>query len=1133
VADVSEQRPVDGKIQALVLARPVEVWTSDDTASGRSYTEQSPIAGLPVADRDSHMTLDPGGVPTGTADLQVRIQHGGIPGQIDHGATAAVRVEADPAALYLGWEQPGMITQWEAVTFTSSPLEVEHDVATLADDTIVIVARQGLDIVTWTRAPGGTTWAAAVTVYDGTADDRPVYWPCLCVIGDELYCLAWRRGAYGTPTLPEYYVAVWRSTDGGATWSEVQDYATTEADVYAGTIPWGGSRRMYLGRLRAAYRDGEVLVVAHLQEDLDASTPGTGYADWIRQWSGPGLLARLDLVGTFQGGSEGWALPDVAATSSGFLAAYIGGGTFTHAAPLGSAWQPLNTASASDITSIVGARGGWTAPAVGVSALTGVAGLALAVDPMGLAVVIGSCGSTVGEPGAGAMLGSYSPDGGASWHAIHETKDPNDAINSLIWYPDDNAAGSLGNRPNTYGATWQRGRVVLAHGWHTTIGVSGDSVGAMYLGGWSDLTMPTAEHGIRVGDRSGWGRHWLPFELPENQAYTVTTGGTVVSGLSGNLGGSQSLTTSAAGGQHYYRQVGIAAVSGLMIAMCEVDVAGVIAGSLTAGECALRLRLADGSHGVEVELRITTTAVRIVDDPDGAATTLATVTGLVADTPYTWRVGMAMVADTGADRGLQVWYRKSDTHEARRWTRVGSWTLTDDNAAGGTVPHIEWGHIVASATNRQTKWRRVTWSIPSWDNIADRAQWHALDQAGGDSPEMLHGRPIGSGQVYALNGWTIGGRRGPGLIGDSWSVPVSGEYEIARALTLDTPSRRIHHRSVDTSADVVIPWAADPGRPLAEDEEHPPVMALHIMCNWRAGRLEYRTAAGAWTTAASIDTRVIDGTPYTRTGKRLRSSEASDTYLHRDEVGPAWTVEWDDGEGVTRYRHPVGNAPGRWAVATGEPRASIELEHTLAGDPTTGGDFHLWSPHVTILIAGVTASAWRLVIDSTHGTADDDFRTHMLWGPAHLLALPPSWGRGFTAIPGHERAALEGDLGVRVDRGPASEELRMAWDDGVDETEIGTAAEVRYVTADSTSAEPAASIGEIPRSLARLLERQAGRPVGWVAWDRSAASTVVVRRAHEQFWGTVEVGPDREVSLGVEGDTEVVRVGSITIRGEP
>jgi hypothetical protein len=107
----------------------------------------------------------------------------------------------------------------------------------------------------------------------------------------------------------------------------------------------------------------------------------------------------------------------------------------------------------------------------------------------------------------------------------------------------------------------------------------------------------------------------------------------------------------------------------------------------------------------------------------------------------------------------------------------------------------------------------------------------------------------------------------------------------------------------------------------------------------------------------------------------------------------------------------------------------------------------------------------------------------------------------------------------------------MAWDDGVDETEIGTSGEVRYVTG-STGAEPAASIGEIPRSLVRALDRQDGRPVGWVAWDRSGASTATLLRAHEQHWGTVEAAPDREVSLGVEGDTEVVRVGTITIRGE-
>ena len=40
MADITDNRPISGRLQALVLSRPIEVWTDDDATSGRAYTEQ-------------------------------------------------------------------------------------------------------------------------------------------------------------------------------------------------------------------------------------------------------------------------------------------------------------------------------------------------------------------------------------------------------------------------------------------------------------------------------------------------------------------------------------------------------------------------------------------------------------------------------------------------------------------------------------------------------------------------------------------------------------------------------------------------------------------------------------------------------------------------------------------------------------------------------------------------------------------------------------------------------------------------------------------------------------------------------------------------------------------------------------
>lgn len=639
----------------------------------------------------------------------------------------------------------------------------------------------------------------------------------------------------------------------------------------------------------------------------------------------------------------------------------------------------------------------------------------------------------------------------------------------------------------------------------------------------------------------GWYYTWLPYERPEYQTtdYTQNTSGVFTSTLTSSTAthditsGNGALST----GSNWYQYTGVDHGQIQYGHGESVVTVNQSEGNGSTTEIGERMRLASTNHGIECEINRTATTIVVRDHV--ANTTLATVFGLTAGARYAVRYGMSMTSDDGSGRGLQVWYRLADrsSFEKRRWTRIGQWTLSDDSGSGGTVPHYEWGHIVAAGagTQNQSSWHHTKWALPSASTQPSGpgafARWDDLDQAGGDNPSILHGRSLGSVGDWAMDGFTLAGRRGPAFIGDTWSIPVTGDYSIDRAISLDVPSPRIHHRSVDVSSDVVIPWAADPGRPDDEDTLHPAMMALRLWCNWRLATLEYRTAGGAWATSATIDTRVIQGASYTRNGIYLRaSSTGNTTYLTRDEVNGAWTAEWDDGAGTTVYRHLTGNSPGRWSSATTEPRARLQLTETKAGDPTTGGTLSLWSPEVVVLVPATTASAWRLVIDSTHGTADGDYRTKLAWCDAHILAQPPSWGRGFTAIPGHERAELEGGLGVRVDRAPAARELRIAWDDGVDETDIGQSSAVRYARP-FTGGEPGGSVAALPRGLSQALVRQAGRPVGWVVWDQSA-SAVVLRRQHEQVWGTAPNAPDIEVVLGDEGSTEVVRVATTTVREE-
>ncbi len=431
MADITDNRPISGRLQALVLSRPIEVWTDDDATSGRAYTEQTPRPALPQTSSKTYGVLQAQGDVTGTSDYDVRVQHGGLPGLVDHGATIAARRDGEP--LYLGWEQSGALASFDLIATNVSVT----DIKTTQDGTLVICGILGTQAKVFTKAPGATSWTDRGTVTQiaagGSFLGTQVSEPCLLVVEDVIYLLAWREGVAYDPaiaTKPNRFITVWGSSDNGATWELVQDYATTEEDVFDNVIntsdPSTGAGTLFSsGRIRAAYRDGEVCILCHLigyrnDDDMDV----------IRQYAGPSLAHRLDLVEDFPGaaqysGRAGHALPDIVATPTGFAVAWIENGkTAPQFIQIGSAWQPLSSAVASDVSGPfdIVADGGFEQqhyPIGTAEALTGVGELALTYDPSGvLWCLTCAAGSAVGS---GVQYAYYSTDGGSTWTPGHAT----------------------------------------------------------------------------------------------------------------------------------------------------------------------------------------------------------------------------------------------------------------------------------------------------------------------------------------------------------------------------------------------------------------------------------------------------------------------------------------------------------------------------------------------------------------------------------------------------------------------------------------------------------------------------------------------------------------------------------------
>jgi len=1113
------------KIRAMLLpARRVEVLSSDS-----SYTEQSPVAGLASADRATRLRLLAGGTPTGSASIEVRCQHGGTPGEVDHGPSVATRRAGD--LYWLGMDLPNEITYWEALTYDLSS-QVEPTCCTMDDGTVAVAARTGTEIICFTRSPAGAI-SGPISVSDTGID---VYWPAIGAIGDTLYIVCWRRGRDSAST--SYYLTVFASTDTGVTWYEAQNYATVEDDVYHHTPTWVAAGPNYvLGRIKWAYRDGQVIVLAHLTNDvLD------GEAEYVRHWAGASLLENLDLVETVQGASLGWALPDVVATTGGFTVGLIERGNGVKVFVLGSAWQPLSTATGIQIPDL-GSGSSFSQPGAGtVWAIQEPYGLAMSRDPSGIIWYHATLSD--GVHGDGRAYAVYSNDDASKTGWSSGSLDPN-AQRSWWYSPYDVTAFVEGNYPRQYATCWQRGHVVLAHNWHADVAGYDDSIALVYLGGMTDLALPYAADGVIMGDRASMLTHWLPFERPDDQNYAVISGGASSAALTAPIGALYLVTGDGAGtaGQHYYEWQGVAPATGWEIAIAEFEVDLVTDGATVTADVGVTLRLASNNHGVEMEICIDQTQVGVRDLVAGAPLAGSPFGGFVLGTRYEFRVGIAMVSDTGAGRNLQVWYRAADSSETRQWTRLGFWTLADDGGGGvdpytgaayPRFPRIRLGHIASSgaATQRASKWHKWGFNLP--DNFVGSqagtwATWHDLNRPAGDNPELLPGRPLGSALIHVLDGVEIAGRRGPAEVGDSWSIAISGEYDITRATSHDLPTPRVGWRSIDDASDSVIAWPADPDRPDVEDSDHAPLLGLYLGgINFRRAQLDAKVG-GAWVLVTVIDTRILSGVSYIRRGLRLQASApGSQVYLSTDELAGC-TAEWDDGAGTTVRRRLSGNYEGRWSNSTSEPIARLDLESTSAGDPTSGGTLSVWSRDVVVLVAGRQASAWRLTIDSAYPTADGDHRIgSLLWGPVDVMAMPPSWGRSIEQEAGHAYQEVAGRVSVRRDEAPARQVVRLSWSDGIDTTEIYVSDEVRWVRP-GPGLEPSGALAATPTSLQGALQRHAGRPVVYLPTIDASVMPQVVVRHREAMLATIESGPVIESMLGDEEESEAVRIATLEL----
>ena len=470
-------------------------------AAESSYTQGGPTPGIPVAENDTDLVLQSSGTAAAGASLVLRTSKGGLVTGND-GARYLWKNTTDAATLWRGWDAPALITGYGSVRWTDASGDLKYatepDVVTLSDQKILAAyatrdtsraSEYGVEVSIRSAASGA--WSN-VTVYTTTfatpANQERA--PCLVVLpSGRVLCLFWIFDNAGGANIRAYY-----SDDSGATW------ALYSAHCLRDNVPYAASGATYkVKRLRAAYNDGQILLIAQATPNHSGNT----HKDALLQW------ASVDLGHWFALVTEQWRTDGSDASTGEAVGAFdlsVAGGLFILATisesaavardvvirRLGSAYQHSKTAA-----TIVADAGTWGA--VSTTTFT-LAELALVVDETGRIYVYG----LFGGDSSGLVVSSY--DNGATWSMMGQGSTTG---SSKWWHSGDTAT-----HPTSLAATSQQGRIVMVSNHTAAPGNEDDSLTAIYLGGYSTVTMPGYTRHQREENRATWKTPGCPMISP-------------------------------------------------------------------------------------------------------------------------------------------------------------------------------------------------------------------------------------------------------------------------------------------------------------------------------------------------------------------------------------------------------------------------------------------------------------------------------------------------------------------------------------------------------------------------------------------------------------------------------------------
>ena len=1140
------------------LSDSSSLWTSQTT-----WTEQSPRPGRPVDQGASNLVLAAYGDRSAATEIQTITTKAGSIDPLT-GAGFAWREAGDP--LYRGRIAPSSIWGWLPIHYVDGSSTVSGSVTaskaphavTTSTGTVLVCSQvsrystgESIQVSRFTEAAGTFTTVNVVTVSSAPAND---FKPCLCIVdrpvGDRVVLFHWVEDT----TSKTLQVAMLYSDDEGATWA-TGSTACLRDPLFDGEVEGG--------RLRAAYRNGQVILFAQLtgQDPADAGNCN----DHIAQWASIDDGGTFDLVKNGQGVAdlEG-AFPDVVATPRGFVLVYVSidatvAEPYTQSRRIPDAFSPY---SASPRLVAVGDNAG------GAGAKTNAGRLQVSLGDLGsseprqvpgngtftsskytftegemsitaapngtlycvqMAVdtyLIGNAsGVTITTLAKNELTVIRSTDDGQTWDVMGKS-DVFETVTVATGRPDQDLPGSgvlwRSQDPDTHlrhvSGTWWRGRLMVAHQWSALPGNEDNSLCVLAAGGYSTVTLPRTAIKRDETSMAAWVLNYLPIELPGNMTGWTSAGSATQALTAGAL----RLTATGLNNRNYSNTD---ASNGYIVRAALTMTSGSVLASSRVG---IKLSVGSGSTDFQVEVRFSTTGISLFDVNAGSAigspVSVSTTSGI--------EVVVALQSSQAA-----LWYRVRSMSDDSKYLAGPAGAVT--NAGAGGSDSVTFG--ILSNDTAVVDWHEFHMTrgagTPNQDYAGSQFETLPTMTNPGDLNAIVHS-PTG---VYVTDGVYLRATGGPAFDGDAHTIGTDSDFPVSRVFPAVFPSPRRGTRTVDDSSEQKIAVAYDTKSLVSGWDSSPfsDSMALSIQgANWRTGFIErYNASAGAWTTVVTIDMAynlAWLANVWTLHGSTIRASgtlaSATQTYLEPNELAGS-TLELASGK-LRRISH---NTEGSTRGTLAGRRAVVAFNGADGSESTSVVRFWMRDAVIWWNNLGTRAQGWRLRIPA-QDTVDGDLRVGSLnWTNVHAFGTPYSFGRGLGQEHGVQVVEAEDRTYRTRELAPSRRSVTIQWGDGVPTCNAsGESPDPDYLKlSDSSGALAVASSFDLPKTLRGLAEQVNGPslPVIYLPrLEKGPPDATTLNRRRDFLVGVIDSDIRLDTVQGSENEDEFIRVASVQIQ---